>query len=101
MPLLNVIAKHDHLVTPAACRTLVDRVGGLDTENFCLDTGHLGIFVIGKSRNIFLQKVTRWLGARDEIEERMKSIRNPSGAIRRFRCKKRRSFSRKPAQALF
>jgi polyhydroxyalkanoate synthase len=56
MPLLNVIAKHDHLVTPAACQTLIDRVGGRDTENFCLDTGHLGIFVSARFGTSFCKR---------------------------------------------
>ena len=48
MPLLNFYGKYDHLVPPAACEQLTSQVGSHDTEDVCLDTGHIGIFVSSK-----------------------------------------------------
>ncbi|NNL75947.1 MAG: class III poly(R)-hydroxyalkanoic acid synthase subunit PhaC, partial [Desulfobacterales bacterium] len=45
MPLLNFYGKYDHLVPPAACELLTHEVGSRDTEDVCLDTGHIGIYV--------------------------------------------------------
>lgn len=65
MPLLNIYGRYDHLVPPEACEQLTSRVGGTDTENLCLDTGHIGIYVSSKTRKEFVPKIVRWLKERD------------------------------------
>jgi len=65
MPLLNIYARHDHLVPPAACELLVDRVGSRDAENMCLDTGHIGIYVSSRCQQELVPKIARWLQDRD------------------------------------
>ncbi len=65
MPLLNIYARHDHLVPPAACELLVDCVGSRDAENMCLDTGHIGIYVSSRCQQELVPKIARWLKERD------------------------------------
>jgi polyhydroxyalkanoate synthase len=66
MPLLNIYGKFDHLVPPEACSKLVERVGSDDTEDICLDTGHIGIYVSSKCQEAFAPKIAKWLKQRDE-----------------------------------
>lgn len=65
MPLLNIYGKYDHLVPPEACELLTSRVGSTDTEDVCLDTGHIGIYVSSKTRKEFVPKIVNWLKQRD------------------------------------
>ncbi|HMK66544.1 MAG TPA: class III poly(R)-hydroxyalkanoic acid synthase subunit PhaC [Thermodesulfobacteriota bacterium] len=66
MPLLNFYGRYDHLVPPAACDQLGKNVGSRDTEDVCLDTGHIGIYVSSKSQDAFAPKIIRWLKERDD-----------------------------------
>jgi len=61
MPLLNYYGKYDHLVPPEACEPLTSKVGSKDTENVCLDTGHIGIYVSSKCQKEFVPRIARWL----------------------------------------
>lgn len=65
MPLLNFYGQFDHLVPPGACNVLTSRVASADTEDVCLDTGHIGIYVSSKSQREFAPKIVRWLRVRD------------------------------------
>jgi polyhydroxyalkanoate synthase subunit PhaC len=65
MPLLNFYGKFDHLVPPEACRLLTGAVGSRDTEDICLDTGHIGIYVSSKCQREFAPKIAAWLTERD------------------------------------
>ena len=65
MPLLNIYGKYDHLVPPEACEILTSRVGSTDTEDVCLETGHIGIYVSSKTRKEFVPKIVKWLKQRD------------------------------------
>jgi polyhydroxyalkanoate synthase subunit PhaC len=73
MPLLNFYGKYDHLVPPGACELLTSKVGSRDTEDVCLDTGHIGIYVSSKCQREFAPKIAMWLKERDEREIRGKS----------------------------
>lgn len=70
MPLLNIYGRYDHLVPPAACELLTGRVGSRDTEDFCLNTGHIGIYVSSRYQGEFAPKIAEWLRERDEGERR-------------------------------
>jgi polyhydroxyalkanoate synthase len=70
MPLLNIYGKYDHLVPPEACELLTRVVGSKDTEDLCLDTGHIGIYVSSKFQEAFAPKIAVWLKARDGIDEK-------------------------------
>jgi polyhydroxyalkanoate synthase len=67
MPLLNIYGKYDHLVPPEACEKLVHHVGSKDTEDICLNTGHIGIYVSSKYQEAFAPKIAEWLKERDRI----------------------------------
>jgi len=71
MPLLNFYGKYDHLVPPEACNLLTKMVGSQDSEDICLDTGHIGIYVSSKCQKEFAPKISKWLKERegDEITE--------------------------------
>ena len=68
MPLLNIYGRYDHLVPPAACELLTGRVGSRDTEDLCLNTGHIGIYVSSRYQGEFAPKIAEWLRERDEEE---------------------------------
>ena len=65
MPLLNFYGKYDHLVPPAACEVLTSKVGSKDTEDICLDTGHIGIYVSSKCQREFAPQIVQFLKERD------------------------------------
>jgi polyhydroxyalkanoate synthase len=65
MPLLNIYGKFDHLVPPEACEVLTSKVGSKDTEDICLNTGHIGIYVSSKCQKEFAPKIAGWLKDRD------------------------------------
>jgi polyhydroxyalkanoate synthase len=65
MPLLNFYGLYDHLVPPAACELLTSRVGSTDTEDICLKTGHIGIYVSSRFQEQFAPKIVQWLKERD------------------------------------
>jgi len=65
MPLLNFYGQYDHLVPPAACELLTSKVGSKDTQDICLQTGHIGIYVSSKFQKEFAPKIANWLGERE------------------------------------
>jgi len=69
MPLLNIYGKYDHLVPPGACDQLTSKVGSRDTEDVCLETGHIGIYVSSKYQRQFTPKIVQWLKQRDGTSE--------------------------------
>jgi polyhydroxyalkanoate synthase len=88
MPLLNIYGKYDHLVPPEACERLVNHVGSTDTEDICLDTGHIGIYVSSKFQEAFAPKIAGWLKERDKVSPkrtpRKKIIaKKPSAGLRK------------------
>ena len=70
MPVLNIYAKYDHLVPPAACDQFTGKIGSKDKEDLCLDTGHIGIYVSSKTQREFGPKIIRWLTERDKKTEK-------------------------------
>ncbi|QTA80951.1 Poly(3-hydroxyalkanoate) polymerase, subunit PhaC [Desulfonema limicola] len=72
MPLLNFYGKFDHLVPPEACELLTKHVGSKDTEDICLNTGHIGIYVSSKCQELFAPKVAAWLKERESDEKKAK-----------------------------
>lgn len=68
MPLLNFFGEYDHLVPPQACNQLTGAVGSKDTEDVCLETGHIGIYVSSRFQRLFAPKIVRWLKERDQAQ---------------------------------
>ncbi|MFP3867769.1 MAG: class III poly(R)-hydroxyalkanoic acid synthase subunit PhaC [Desulfobacteraceae bacterium] len=67
MPLLNIYGHYDHLVPPPACELLTKKVKSKDTEDICLETGHIGIYVSTKCQKELVPKIAQWLKDRDRI----------------------------------
>jgi polyhydroxyalkanoate synthase len=81
MPLLNIYGLYDHLVPPEACDRLTQAVGSQDTEDICLRTGHIGIYVSSKSQREFAPKIAAWLAGRDAQRRRpRKSVKKRAPA---------------------
>ena len=64
MPLLNVMGEYDHLVPIAASKPLNDAVASTDKEIMVFPTGHIGMFVSGKSQREICPKISSWLKSR-------------------------------------
>lgn len=71
MPVLNIYAKFDHLVPPSASDKLTKVIGSKDTQDLCLETGHIGIYVSSKYQKEFAPKISSWLLERD-VEKKSK-----------------------------
>jgi polyhydroxyalkanoate synthase len=56
---------------------IISKVGSKDTENMCLDTGHIGIYVSSKCQKEFAPKIAKWLKDRDE-EPKKRPVRKRS-----------------------
>ncbi|NTW34679.1 MAG: class III poly(R)-hydroxyalkanoic acid synthase subunit PhaC [Syntrophobacteraceae bacterium] len=70
MPVLNIYGRYDHLVPPEACELLTSRVGTNDTQDICLETGHIGIYVSSKCQRELTPRIVGWLKERDGIPTR-------------------------------
>lgn len=68
MPLINFYGEYDHLVPPQACNQLTKAVGSKDTQDVCLETGHIGIYVSSKFQRQFAPRIAQWLKERDGAE---------------------------------
>ena len=73
MPLLNFYGQFDHLVPPEACEKLTGQVGSTDTEDICLKTGHIGIYVSSKCQREFAPKIAAWLKEREKPAKKKKA----------------------------
>lgn len=79
MPLLNIYGKYDHLVPPEACEQLVNHVASKDTEDICLNTGHIGIYVSSKYQEAFAPKIAGWLKERDAFPKKKATRKKAPG----------------------
>jgi len=96
MPLLNFYGKFDHLVPPEACEQLTLNVGSNDTEDVCLQTGHIGIYVSSKCQKEFVPKIVQFLKTRDLPVKKAKPRKKTAPAKRTTR--KRSSSAKAGAQ---
>ncbi len=69
MPLINFYGEYDHLVPPEACNQLTSAVGSRDTQDVCLETGHIGIYVSSKFQRQFAPRIASWLKERDQTDQ--------------------------------
>ncbi len=65
MPVMSIYGQYDHLVPPEACELLTQRVASSDTEDICLDTGHIGIYVGARFQEEVVPRIAGWLLERD------------------------------------
>ena len=78
MPLINFYGQYDHLVPPAACELLTSKVGSKDTQDICLQTGHIGIYVSSKFQKEFAPKIAGWLKEREHEEPQRQAQKRSS-----------------------
>ena len=99
MPLLNFYGKYDHLVPPAACELLTRQVGSRDTEDVCLNTGHIGIYVSSKCQREFAPKIAAWLKARDTDEKKSRPKKPAAGKVKSGKAKANNKSSARPGKS--
>jgi polyhydroxyalkanoate synthase len=66
VPLLNLVADEDHLVSPECSVPLNDMVSSTDKRLMRFHTGHVGLIASSYSQNNVLPKVGQWLKARSQ-----------------------------------
>jgi polyhydroxyalkanoate synthase len=64
MPVLNIYARDDHLVPPAASKALGAVVGSRDYTEVELPGGHIGVYVGLKSPRSVPSAVSEWMSVR-------------------------------------
>lgn len=64
MPVLCACAEKDHLVPLSASRPLIDAIGSNDSQFISFKTGHIGMYVSGKSQKEIAPKIVEWIKAR-------------------------------------
>lgn len=73
MPVLNLFATHDHIIPPECSRPLGQFVGTSDYTEIEVNSGHVGLFVSGKSQQAVAPKIVEWLGSSEVVESTSKS----------------------------
>jgi polyhydroxyalkanoate synthase subunit PhaC len=63
-PILNIYARQDHLVPPAASRALEGLTGSGDYSAFEFDGGHIGIYVSRSAQELLPRTIAQWLRSR-------------------------------------
>jgi polyhydroxyalkanoate synthase len=66
IPLLNIVAEEDHLVSSQCSAPLNDAVSSLDKRLMRFHTGHVGLIASSYSQNNVLPKVGQWIKARSQ-----------------------------------
>lgn len=66
IPLLNIVAEEDHLVSPQCSAPLNDAVSSVDKRLMRFHTGHVGLIASSYSQNNVLPKVGQWIKARSQ-----------------------------------
>lgn len=64
MPVLNIYARADHLVPPAASLALRHHVGTRDYRELAFRGGHIGIYISGRSQKEVPPAISGWLRER-------------------------------------
>jgi polyhydroxyalkanoate synthase len=66
IPILNIVAEEDHLVSPQCSVALNDVVSSVDKRLMHFHTGHVGLIASSYSQNNVLPKVGQWLRVRSQ-----------------------------------
>lgn len=66
IPLLNIVAEEDHLVSPQCSAPLNGAVSSHDKRLMRFHTGHVGLIASSYSQNNVLPKVGQWIKARSQ-----------------------------------
>jgi polyhydroxyalkanoate synthase subunit PhaC len=68
MPVLNVFAKDDHIIPPATSRALGPKIGTKEYTELALPGGHIGVFVGGRSQQLFAPAMAAFLAQHDRVD---------------------------------
>ena len=60
-PILNIIARDDHIVPPASCRALSGLTASRAYRELEMPTGHVGVFVSRRAQETLPVAITEWL----------------------------------------
>lgn len=66
IPVLNIVAEEDHLVSPQCSASLNEAISSLDKRLMRFHTGHVGLIASSYSQNNVLPKVGQWIKARSQ-----------------------------------
>ena len=66
VPVLHVIAEHDHMVPRGASKPLIEMVGSTDKEETVLKGGHMSVVTGPNAHKRMWPKLEAWLGSRSE-----------------------------------
>ncbi len=66
--LLNIVAQHDHLVSPSQSETIMDLVSSTDKEMQVLPSTHVGIMISRGAKHKLWPEVANWLAERSTID---------------------------------
>jgi polyhydroxyalkanoate synthase len=69
VPVLNVLAKFDHIVPNAQSLPVAELVGSDDVTTEIVHAGHIGIMAGGKARHVLWPSLSSWLGERSGLGE--------------------------------
>lgn len=61
-PVLNIFGTLDHIIPPPCSRALGQVPGARDYQELEVPTGHVGVFVSERARDIVAPAIVRWLG---------------------------------------
>lgn len=62
--LLNIVAKHDHLVSPAQAESIMELVSSRDKELKAIPSTHVGIMISRRAKYKLWPELAHWLGER-------------------------------------
>jgi polyhydroxyalkanoate synthase len=80
MPILNIVAQHDHLVPPSSSTSFTDLVPSSDKELLLFPTGHIGLSVSSGSHAKLWPKVIDWLSERSSLSTPPSTLSSPSSS---------------------
>ena len=64
VPLLNIVAEEDHLVSPQCSISLNNLVSSIDNRVMKFPTGHVGLIASSYSQMSVLPRIGKWLFSR-------------------------------------
>ena len=64
LPILNLIARRDHLVPPEASAALERLVGSQDYSTLEFDLGHIGMYISARAQREVPAAIAKWLAER-------------------------------------
>ena len=64
-PIFNVFGSFDHLVPPAASKALSELTNSSDYSEYEIASGHIGVFVSGRSQKEVAPTIAQWLKQHD------------------------------------